>query len=126
MSRTRLTLPRGDSGLFEFAWTDPATGDALPITGCTIRFTAKHRASDDDVDAVIQKETPTGVEIVDGPGGICRVHLDPEDTEALDTPVTLLWDLQLVDGSTPANVWTIPTSEPGELRVFGDITRTRP
>jgi hypothetical protein len=121
MSTTRLTLPRGDTGLWEFTVTQPDGTTPQPITGCTITFSAKRRSSDADADAVVSKSTPSDVEIVDGPGGIVRVHLVPGDTEDLDAPMTLLWDLQIVDGL--GNVWTVPSEGHGELRIVRDITR---
>jgi hypothetical protein len=62
-----------------------------------------------------------GVTITDGPNGVLQVRLAASDTDALDCPTTLLWDLQVSDGVNDPQ-----TVAHGELVIEADISRTAP
>lgn len=119
MRETKLRMDRGDSASFTVAATQ-ANGDPQSIVGATVWFTAKDRLTDEDAGAVIAKTTTgdAGVTIVDGPGGIARVDLDPADTAALTGPTTLYWDVQAKDASG-----SVRTLARGRLFISLDVTR---
>ena len=115
---TILRVTRGDTAPFVVPVTDRETGLPVDITGASIRFTAKHRRSDADVDAAFVRATGgQGVTITDPTGGLAEVRLTAGDTSAFTGPVTLYWDVQLVlAGETR-------TLDSGRLYVEPDVTR---
>ena len=92
---------RGDTATWDFTVTEPA-GTAVDLTSATgIRFTAKERAADADVDAVIAKTLDDGVIVTDAAAGVLRV--------------------QLADDA--GGVYTVAT---GLLTIKADISRSAP
>lgn len=114
---SQLSMVRGDTLIFDVAVVDKA-GAPVNITGKTLIFTVKARYSDADNAAIAQKKTPSsGITITNGAGGLATVTLQPADTRNLtDQWQTLVWDLQLVDGT---NVYTVAS---GTLQVTPDVT----
>lgn len=108
---------RGDTEVFDAAIT--VAGVPVDITGCSLKFTAKRSLSDSDADAVFQLDTPTGILITNGPGGLCQVYVASANTSGLLVPTLCYCDLQLVD--TFGNVSTTAT---GTLFIKVDVTRT--
>jgi hypothetical protein len=121
---TRLATFRGDDETFVITVLDEA-GDPLALTGATLRFTAKRRATDPDADLVISKTTGAGIthdaDQVGAGKGKATIALVPGDTSALTGPTVLVWDLQLQDAST-----LVQTVASGSLRIRADISRTAP
>lgn len=116
-----LTMYRGDTAAWDFTITTP-TGTAVDLSNATeIRFTAKQRPSDADVDAVIAKTLGDGVTVTDAAGGVLRVQLAEDDTSALSVPLSLAWDVQLADDAD--GVYTVAS---GALSIKADISRTAP
>ena len=118
-----LRMHRGDSAVFELAVaTPPATYGATPVpvdlTGASARFTAKRRLADLDAAAVIAKASPAGVVITDGPGGLLEVRLAAEDTDGLEAPVTLHYDVQVRDVAGQ-----VRTVDAGYLVIRPDVTQ---
>lgn len=116
---TVLRMYRGDSQVFDVVVTDL---DEVPqdITTSDLRFTAKHRYQDEDVDAVISKVSGDGIELGVGTGEAV-ITLDPEDTEDLTKNTTLEWDLQVTDSTG-----SVRTAARGRLIISADISVTTP
>jgi hypothetical protein len=114
---TLLTMTRGDTRVFTVSLTD-ADGVALDLTGLTITFTAKRRYSDLDDDAVLQKTSGAGIEVLDAEAGTATITIDPEDTAdlELETLPTLAWDLQVENGGD------VRTPLQGQLAIRPDVT----
>lgn len=94
------------------------------ITGLDLWFTAKHRLSDADAQAVIRKSTDEGsITIPVGTDGIALVALQPSDTEVLTRTTRLYWDVQTVDDQ---GIIYTPTGGRGRMVVHADVTRTAP
>jgi hypothetical protein len=111
-------IKRGDDYALDVPVVDTVTGDPLDITGTRFWFTAKRSLFDADVDAVIAKDTTTGITIIDGPGGRARIFIDAADTEALTKRSVLRYDVQWED--TDGGIHTVDS---GDLVVELDVTR---
>jgi hypothetical protein len=114
---------RGDAPSWRFLVTDEDHPLGTDLTGVLdVRFTAKRRSSDDDVDAVITKTVGSGVTITDpATSGYVEVALLPVDTNSETTTVTFVWDLQVTGAAGDPH-----TVASGTLRVDPDISRTAP
>ncbi len=108
---TDFTITRGDDRVLAGVATQQLT-DAI------LFFTAKVNRHDTDDQAVITKELDAGIEIVDENAGTFEVTIDAADTDDLDTPLLLLWDLQGID-----SIDKVRTLASGRLLVQPDITR---
>lgn len=115
-----LRMARGDAAGWEFAATDPRTGDPVDLTGAAIRFTAKRKNTDDDDDAVIVHTVSDGISVTDDVNGIFQLRLETDDTDDLTKATTLLWDVQITSGGQPLTVAF------GELVIRPDVGRTVP
>lgn len=72
----------GDSMRVNFAITDASTGNALDLTGATVRWQmSRAKAVGFSRTPALTKTEGGGLEIVDAFGGLILVLLDPEDTE---------------------------------------------
>lgn len=111
-----MRMVRGDTFVFSRTVYD-ANGDVVDITGMTVRLTAKYAVTDDDGDAVFTLSTGgNGIVLTTPASGIYTVTIDPEDTEDLPSfPVNLVYDIQLIDGST------VNTIMSGVLTVVPDV-----
>jgi hypothetical protein len=116
---TDLRMKRGDDASFSVAAYQADGVTALDLTGATIRFTAKDRPTDDDVDAVIAISTPSAITIDDAPGGLATITIPASDTDAFTGPRTLVWDLQVT-----TSTGSVVTVDGGKLYVLLDVTRT--
>jgi hypothetical protein len=118
---SELEMYRGDDESFDIAVTKD--GIAVDLTGASIRFTAKRRATDVDLEAVIAKTSAVagGIVVTNALGGIARVDIVPADTEDLTASARLIWDLQAVDGTGK-----VRTLADGTLIVHADVSRTKP
>lgn len=121
---SRLATYRGDNESFTITVRD-SSGALVDLTDCTLRFTAKYRASDIDDDAVITKTTGSGITHAASQAttgkGIATVALIPADTSALTAPLVVVWDCQLSDSND-----AIQTVASGSLRIRADISTTAP
>lgn len=110
---TDLRVKRGDT--IELAIGPILKSDlsVQNITGYTVKFTAKYRLSDSDVQAPLFADGT----IVDGPAGTAKVVVSNSQTAALDPPVTLYWDVQLRDPTGATK-----TVDSGKLYVEQDVT----
>lgn len=114
-----IRMKRGDGLEFDTFVTDTSTGLPIDITGLPFWFTAKRSFYDADVDAQISKDTTGGgMVIIDGPGGQVRTLVDPADTDGLEAPTTLRWDVQWKDSND-----VVHTLASGDLIVELDVTR---
>jgi hypothetical protein len=93
-------------------------GSQQDLTGSTLRFTAKDRASDPDGSAILAKFSPDGgITIDDAPAGLATVTIAAADTAGFTGPRTLLWDIQMTSGTV------VKTLDDGKLYVLPDVTR---
>jgi hypothetical protein len=114
---TKYDIKRGDTAYFRCAVTED--GDPFPLTGLTLRATAKRSYPQTDAEAVFQKSSGNGIELDDSDSSVAIVRIDPADTEGLgDREVKLLFDLQLTSGT---EVFTLAE---GLLIVAPDVTLT--
>jgi hypothetical protein len=98
-----------------------ADGDALDLTGCTLRFTAKRRRTDAQAAAVISKVTPTQIALATQSGatlGTATLTIDAADTASLEAMrIDLLYDVELVTATGKKY-----TTETGTLTINPDVT----
>lgn len=112
---TKITLYRGRTYDFTYAHTD-ASGDAVPLTDCTVYFTVKSAEFDSnatDATAAIQK---TVTSHTNAAGGITAWTLDDEDTYI--NPGKYHYDVIVEDADGLAE----PPSLFGEVKVIGTPT----
>jgi hypothetical protein len=104
-----LEMTRGDDATFDLVDIGDLS-DALAAT-----FTAKRAFRDADIDAVLRKDLEGGV-AVDEDGASITIGAD--DTADLAAPLTLVWDLEVVDADGLTH-----TVASGYLRIVADVTR---
>lgn len=109
-----LRVKRGDTILLRVGPILKPDRSVQDISGYEIRFTAKQRLDDDDVDAVIAE---IGV-VDDGPAGLGSVTVPPAKTAGFTTDRVLHWDVQIRDGAGATK-----TVDSGKLFVDRDVTR---
>jgi hypothetical protein len=118
---TVLTVKRGDTTKWNITAVD-GDGAALVLTGGTLRFTVKTRASDLDNDAIIAKSTGSGITHTDPTGGLAQLVVAAADTSAVTKTLRgLKWDLQFTSAS--GEVYTL---QEGTMDIVEDITLTTP
>jgi len=105
----------GDDFSFEFTYED-SDGNAIDITGATIRFTAKYDITDDDNEAIVQK---TAV-LTDPSNGVFTITLTDTDVVGPER-IFGYYDIQLTEsgGDTSTLVW-------GNIEFLPNITQTVP
>jgi hypothetical protein len=119
---TRLEMFRGDDESFDVSVYEVDGTTPVDLTGATLRFTAKRRVSDADLDAVIELTTDDGTITVTNAGqGKARLDVPAAQTFDLTRDLRLLWDLQITDIAD--KVRTVAT---GDLIIRRDVTRTVP
>ncbi len=113
------TLRRGDAATITVTVVDGNLA-ALDLTGKTLRFTAKRSVKDAQAAAVLAKVTGSGITHQTQSGatlGKADVAILPADTSGLPAhPTTLVYDVQLTDGTNPY------TTETGTLSILPDTT----
>lgn len=117
LEETQFSMTRGDAVSFRVTVED-ADGAPVDITGAVVLFQARKHAHSTEV--AIEKETPPseGIEIEDGPGGVCRIDILPADTEALGNwRQEFLFDVQVTKDGLPTTVAR------GTLTIEPDIAR---
>jgi cyanophycinase-like exopeptidase len=97
---------RGDTIPLSIAVT--REGTAVDLTGAALRFVAKRRLKDADVDALITKTIGTGITVTDAAAGAAVI-------------MTLQCEVQMVESDG-----TITTVAQGTLEVKIDAVRTVP
>lgn len=97
MSKFRMTA--GDTKVLEVEVLDD-DGDAVDITGTSIRFEMARFAT--DAAALVTKTSGDGIEIIDGPAGRFDVTLDPEDTATFDG--SYYFEAEVEDGASISTV----------------------
>ena len=111
---TTLEIYRGDDVVWTLTFTQ--NGSALPLTGCTIFFTAKVNKDDLDSAAVILQKHTVGTNTT----GIYDFAIAHTVTDAVAVG-SYFYDFQLVDTDNPVNVTTLGE---GKLKVLQDVTTT--
>lgn len=115
-----LSMYRGDTETFKVDIVAVDTGLPLDLSGLDLRFTAKRKVTDADLDAVIVKTSGAGIEL-GIPTGEALITVDPADTDDLAKTTTLLWDVQVTDV-----LGVVKTAATGRLRILADVSRTTP
>ena len=108
-----LPIYRGDTPTFNLAVIDSA-GAALPLTGYTIKFTAKKYDTDTDADAIIG---PISGTITDAAAGTAYIKLTTTDTDVAIG--TYDYDIQIYNSSTGA----IHTIVKNNIIITNDVTK---
>jgi hypothetical protein len=112
-----LRVKRGDTVRLSLA-AKKADGTVQPLTGATMKFTAKDRLADADGAALIALAIGSGIVVDDAPNGLATVTIASGLTSGFTGPRTLLWDVQaIISGETK-------TLAEGKLFVLPDVTRT--
>ena len=115
-SSVNLTMVRGDT--FPFVATIQHNNVALNLTGAQVRFLAKWKYEDADVDAVINLVVGSGITITDAIAGQVEVIVPATATTSLPARVVdLFYDLQATTSTN--NVYTAMI---GKLRVNPDVS----
>lgn len=112
-----LIITRGDDETLSIAVTDRDTGDAVDLTGATLRFMVKRRRSDGDDDALVDKSTGAGITI-ESPStdGLATVTVEDSDTDDVE-PGRAFWELQ---GILAGEVKTLAA---GRITIRRDLIR---
>ncbi len=120
MAAPKKNLPdihRGDSRTFKMTFVD---GDAvaIDISATVMWVTFKEAKSDEDADAVLQKDVtfPSDATSISGIG---YLKLDPADTEVLTPGAKYWYDFQWVRAGTDE----VDTMAWGQIKVLQDITQ---
>lgn len=94
-------------------------GDTLrDISADTFRMQVRSGVSSSKV--LLELTTGDGLTVIDGPGGVLRLSIDPEQTTALfisDDALYAVYDLELVSGATVYKVCA------GGFTVVREVTR---
>lgn len=114
MSHLELSAFKGDDVDIDITVTD-SSDNAIDITGWTIWFTAKNKATDDDSDAVIGPKSVTSH--TDAANGESKIQLTNSDMD-VDSG-SYEYDIQTDDGSGNITTWG-----KGRFRVKEDVTET--
>jgi hypothetical protein len=113
---TNLTIYRGRDVSLDIAVT--LDSDPYDLTSCSLWFTAKEAYTDDDVDAVFQKEIGSGITVTSAASGLATIAIEPSDTSGLSAVKTVLfWDIKL---ETDAGKFY--TLNEGKLIINPDVT----
>ena len=112
---------RGDSLPLPVWVAKDYDGTVLDLTGASIWFTAKVRASlpDNDPLAFQQSTATSGVQIINPTAGQYRITIEPTKTASLADDTAFFWDVQVrtASGKTVTVAY-------GTLNVVADYTRT--
>jgi hypothetical protein len=106
---------RGDTQRYKLTLKDVSTGTPIDLTGATIWFTMKPAITDDDTNAVIQKQVTSHTDAVNGETEIVLTNADTQNLVL----GTYYYDIQYVAAN--GDVKTIIA---GKLKVIGDVTRS--
>lgn len=102
-----LELTRGDDKVLAIP--------GVPADTAWAAFTAKRSYADEDIAALLRKDTDAGV-VIDEDGA--SITIAAADTQGLAAPVLLVWDLEV---RSPAGLAT--TYAQGTLLLAADVTR---
>lgn len=120
MASFALTMTRGDTRRWTFKFT--RGGAPEPLTGATIWFTAKAKATDSYAAAKIKKSSGAlgGITITNAAGGLAELMLSPSDTTSLQNVLQkLVCDVQLLTASGD-----VESPREGTLTITPEITDT--
>jgi hypothetical protein len=106
---------RGDTQRYKLTLKDVSTGTPIDLTGATIWFTMKSAITDDDTNAVIQKQVTNHIDAING---VTEIVISSAETQDLKLG-SYYYDFQYV--ASNGDVKTILT---GKVKVLGDVTRT--
>jgi len=115
MPTTAIERHRGDTYSEVFLVKDDA-GDAVSLSGATVKFTVKEHAHESQTDAVIAKTTSDDISITDASGGEFTVAFVANDSSVL-APKTYSYDAEVTLSSG-----AIHTVASGAFRLLADIT----
>lgn len=121
-----LIIDQGDDEVLDVTVTNPDR-TATNLTGCKLWFLVKEAAADPDTRVVIRKTSEAGGGItITSPqtGGKAAIVIADTDTSGLSGPMlgrTLVWALQVRDGSADALITTLAK---GTLVINRDLIST--
>ncbi len=113
-----LTITRSDDETLDVLVTNEDTGAVVNLTSATLKWMAKRRRNDADVDALITKAIGTGVTVTNAVGGVAEVAIAAADTDAI-TPGAYYWELQSVDAASKTH-----TLAGGRIVILPDLIRS--
>lgn len=117
---TDLPLIRGDSAYLDVLITEP-DGQPADLSVVALWWTAKHRTSDADANAVMRKTRVSGgIVLTDAVNGAATVVIDATDWAGYTGTGNLVWDLQMKVPGTPDLIRTVAN---GRVLVTQDVTR---
>lgn len=111
-----IELYRGDNRTFEVTVKDD-DGNAVNITGASIKFSVKERISDSGYKFQKSSAQASEITITDAANGVYEVYLVPDDTQTLDIG-SYEYDSQLT--TSTGKVYTVVR---GEFTILAEITR---
>lgn len=115
---TDLYMKRGDDASFSVEVTALDGVTPQTIAGATLKFTAKDRLSDADVDAIIALVTGSGIVHDDEPNGLATITIPKTSTSGFSADRTLVWDLQVTGAGGE-----VKTVDSGRIFVQLDVTQ---
>jgi hypothetical protein len=126
---------RGDDRTWLVTLTTVVNGEITSwgLSGMSLRWTAKRKATDSDDDAVIKLTSDNGDlwgDVIELSNGQVHVTIPASATDGLTAETKLVWDLQMVNGFS-GEIRTVPDPNLkgpryGTLLIKVDITRTVP
>lgn len=98
--------------------------DSVPtnLVGCSIWFTVKKTRTDADSAAIVVKTIENGgIVLTDGPGGLFRLYLTPDDCALILTKRGYFWDVTI---RFPSGEVHTPTGMSGDIVASANVRRT--
>jgi hypothetical protein len=118
MALKRLSLTRGDTGIYTISFKNGSSGSAVCIKNWAVFFTMKTDPSLPDSDASLQKIVTSFADTTSGTSGVALIALDPADTVDLE-PREYDFDIAVCTNSS-ANY----TVMKGKFDLLYDVTRS--
>ena len=119
---SKLEMFRGDDESFNVTVTERDGLTPVDLSNMDLRFTAKRRIGDLDVDAIIVCTTDDATITLTTPSsGLARIDVPAGSTDELTRDTLLVWDLQATDALDKTR-----TLASGTLIVRRDVSRTAP
>lgn len=109
-----LSIYKGNDKSYPIQFID-SNGKPIDLTGCKVYFTLKNSSTDADP-GVLQITNASHTNAVEG---VSTIVLTNAQTDAL-TATTYVYDIQLVDNSSPKKITTIQT---GTFTIINRVTK---
>lgn len=112
----RFKRTHGDS--IPLSVTVTLNGQPYNVTGALIFFTCKRKFEDTDEQALIRKDSNTGITITDALKGEILIPIEAEESAACPPNEALPWDVQLK--TTTGQIYTVAD---GTLTLTDEVTQ---